>query len=199
VDPKIAAAAKPRYLDPKESSREAVRLRLSKLDPKWILATSKKIQDSVTGLDEFKKADVIGCYLALDTEVQTAGIIAACRKAGKRVCVPAFRPKKKDYGMSWYNAGDATVMGPFGVTEPRTPQWMTPSDVDLMVVPALAFDEHGRRLGHGGGNYDRILSGFPGLSVCVAFECQRLTAVPVDEHDIDVELIVTERKTYRPA
>lgn len=189
---------KPRYMDPKESARDSVRLRMDKLDPAWILQASRKIQETVTSLDEFKKAEIVGCYLALPTEAQTGAIIAACRKAGKRVCVPAYRPKKKDYAMSWYNAGDPTVMGPYGVTEPRAPQWMTPSDIDLMIVPALAFDEYGRRLGHGGGNFDRILSGFPGTSVCIGFECQKLAAVPVEEHDYEVDLIVTERRTYRP-
>ncbi|MFH0908235.1 MAG: 5-formyltetrahydrofolate cyclo-ligase [bacterium] len=192
------AAEKAKHLDPKESSREAVRLRMIELDPAWILQASRKIQDTVIGLDEFARAEVVGCYVALPTEAQTGAIIAACRKAGKRICVPAYRPGKKDYAMSWYNAGDPMVMGPYGVPEPRTPQWMTPSDIDAMIVPAVAFDEYGRRLGHGGGHFDRILTGFPGISVCIAFECQKLAAVPAEEHDCEVDLIVTERQIYRP-
>jgi 5-formyltetrahydrofolate cyclo-ligase len=194
----MVPAQKPRFMNAKEAARDQTRLRLAKLDPDWILATSRTVQDRVIALPEFKKAAVVGCYISLPSEVQTGAIIAACRKAGKKVCVPASRPKKKDYAMCWYNAGETTIVGPWGIAEPRNREFAS-SEIDLMIVPCLAFDPHGRRLGHGGGHFDRLLAGLSSTNICLAFEVQKLTAAPYDEHDVDVDIVVTEKTVYRPA
>jgi 5-formyltetrahydrofolate cyclo-ligase len=192
-------APKPRFMDPKEAARDQTRLRLAKLDQDWILQASRKIQDQLLALEEFKAAQVVGCYLSLPNEVQTAGLVSACRKAGKKVAVPAFRPKKKDYAMCWYKPGEMTLVGPWGIAEPRDREFMAASEIDLMIVPCLAFDEFGRRLGHGGGHYDRLLAGANCTNLCLAFEVQKIAAVPTKDYDVDVDIIVTERSVYRPA
>jgi 5-formyltetrahydrofolate cyclo-ligase len=193
----LVPAPKPRFMDPKEAARDQTRLRLAKLDPGWMLKASRRIQESLVALPEFKEAEVVGLYLSLPSEVQTGGIISACAKAGKKVAVPAFRPKKKDYAMCWYKPGETTIVGPWGIAEPRDREFMASSEIDVMVVPCLAFDEYGRRLGHGGGHFDRLLAGAASTNICLAFEVQKIAAVPVKDYDVDMDIIVTERNVYR--
>jgi 5-formyltetrahydrofolate cyclo-ligase len=100
--------------------------------------------------------------------------------------------------MCWYNSGETTMVGPWGIAEPRNPEFTASSEIDLMIVPCLAFDQHGRRLGHGGGHFDRLLAGLSSTNICIAFEAQQLTAVPCDEHDVEVDIVVTEKTVYRP-
>lgn len=195
----LVPAPRPRFMDAKETARDQTRLRLAKLDADWILKASRTAQERILALDEFKRAAVVGCYLALPGEVQTAAILSACRKAGKKVAVPAFRPKRRDYAMCWYKPGETTVVGPWGIAEPRDREFMSASEIDLMVVPCLAFDEYGRRLGHGGGHFDRLLAGTSCTIACLAFEVQKLAAVPAGDLDVDVDIVATERALYRPA
>ena len=68
------------------------------------------------------------------------------------------------------------------------------SDVDLAIIPGVAFDERGNRLGYGMGYYDRLLSRFKGSTVALAFELQILPSVPREEHDVRVGKIVTEKR-----
>ena len=79
-----------------------------------------------------------------------------------------------------------------------TPADWLDAELDLLLVPLVAFDAYGRRLGHGRGYYDRMLSRCPGLKVGVAFEVQRMTAVPTEAHDVGLDLVVTEARVYHP-
>jgi 5-formyltetrahydrofolate cyclo-ligase len=86
--------------------------------------------------------------------------------------------------------------GHLGVPEPLHPRWLLAADIDVMIVPVVAFDRHLRRLGHGGGNFDRLLAHHTGTKIGVAFEGQRMTVVPVEPHDVPLDLVVTEERAY---
>jgi 5-formyltetrahydrofolate cyclo-ligase len=68
--------------------------------------------------------------------------------------------------------------------------------VDLALVPGLAFDASGRRLGHGGGHFDRLLARTAGLRAGVAFEVQMVRRVPVDAHDVNMDAVITDKRKY---
>lgn len=94
------------------------------------------------------------------------------------------------------------VDGPDKVPEPESPVWADWAQVDLIFVPAVAFDEHGRRLGRGRGYYDQILrqrreAGGDFYSVGLAFDFQILPAVPVEDWDECVDLVITEARCIR--
>jgi 5-formyltetrahydrofolate cyclo-ligase len=91
------------------------------------------------------------------------------------------------------------IRHPFGMEEPEPNLPVIPSsDVELALVPGLAFDRQGRRLGYGGGYFDRFLRDFTGISVGVIFQALLLDHLPIGEHDVPVKWIVTENGIYHP-
>ena len=83
-----------------------------------------------------------------------------------------------------------------GILEPRT---FAPADApaDIAIVPGVAFDAQGHRLGHGKGYYDEMLRSFAGLKIALAFNCQMLPTVPATDHDVPMDVVVTETTVYR--
>jgi 5-formyltetrahydrofolate cyclo-ligase len=161
---------------------------------------SRQVQAHAAELPEFGAARVVCSYIALEWEPGTAWLIDRARRDGKKICVPALQAGRDGYGLSAMTEGDRLVAGPHGVPQPETIEWVHLEDVDLMVVPGVAFDEQCRRLGRGGGHYDR-LAGAPGgekvFKVGLAFDWQIVERVPVGERDVRMDAVVTETKTTR--
>ncbi len=166
----------------KQVVREVVRQVRRTLDPKWTEGASKYVQKRAVALPEFDAAKVIFCYMATGPEVHTDAILRAAWKAGKRVCVPATEPGQKRYRRAWLVAKAPTAPRRHGIAEPEELQWAEGVAVDLVFVPGLAFDANGGRLGHGGGDYDRLLAD-PDLrharKVGLAFEYQMEKETPM--------------------
>lgn len=98
-------------------------------------------------------------------------------------------------------ADDPLAPGPYGIRQPDPTRGrlVLPEQIDVVIVPCVAFDKKCRRLGHGGGYYDRYFLRCPqALLVAAAFEAQRLGAVETDENDVPIHIIVTEKKVYLP-
>lgn len=115
-----------------------------------------------------------------------------------------FYPKvMEDENLAFYRNGerDGWVRGKYGLLEPRAHPGVEGlrSGFDLVVVPGVAFDSMGRRLGRGYGYYDRFLAGLPGsvVTVGLAFSWQLLPEVPVDSWDVPVDVVVTEDRAIR--
>ena len=87
----------------------------------------------------------------------------------------------------------------FGIRVPRNRRVITPDALDMVIVPGLAYDPHGHRLGQGGGFYDRYLKSLPELTTRVGacFSIQLISAIPTEHHDEPVHLVVTERDVHR--
>lgn len=137
----------------------------------------------------------VALYAAMRGEVGTDLVRSRCLAAG----VHLFYPRVMGDGELFFfrhREGDGWVAGRFGIREPRA----VPGDegvrggFDLVVVPGLAFDSRGRRLGQGYGCYDRFLAALDGTAVTVglAFSWQLVPEVPVDEWDVPVDAVVTE-------
>ena len=86
------------------------------------------------------------------------------------------------------------ISGMMNIDEPADPVWVDADDIDMFLVPGLAFDVHGGRIGYGGGCYDGIMKGRNGLKVALAYDFQLFDEVPVEEHDVFVNVIITETK-----
>ncbi len=120
-----------------------------------------------------------------------------------RFCFPRVLPGEQLEFRFVGNPGDESQFraGYKGIREPReTSPLVRKEDILVCLVPLLAFDEAGGRLGHGKGYYDRFLSGFSGLKVGLGFECQRAAALPLEPHDHKLDLMVTEARIrdFRP-
>ena len=143
---------------------------------------------------------IAALYCALAGEVPTERIRRAYLAAGARLYYPrvtgggtlAFYPHRE---------GDGWETGPYGIPEPSIPASVAPrlSGWDIVVVPGLAFDRRGNRLGHGFGYYDRFLGTLPESvpRVGLAWASQRIPEVPVDAWDVPVHALVTEEGVIR--
>ena len=183
-----------------QETKETIRKRISEmrrqLGPGVIRESSAMIAAAVLRMNEFNAAGVVGAYMAMPREVQTMDLVYAASDMGKQVCVPAWNPEKELYEMARYDIGMEMISGPVGILEPKEADWVPPEEINVMLVPAIAFDPNGGRLGHGGGHYDRLLQGGACYRVGLAFEFQVVKAIPLDEHDVPVDVVVTERGTY---
>ena len=159
---------------------------------------SKKICSRIARTKAFREADTILAYLATWDEVDLSSLCEKAAKLGKKVAYPV---SYKGGIMEAYvpDGPESLVKGLLGITapDPEKSALLAPEDLDLVLVPLVAFDEEKRRLGHGGGYYDRYL---PKCSkaklIAVAFEAQKLEKIVVDSYDVLMKTIVTEQKVY---
>lgn len=174
----------------------------NRLSDAGIAVKSRRITDLLLSrLDPVKKASVVMGYLSFGSEVRTDSFLQEMFKSGKEIVVPAVYPdtkKIKAYPIN--NLDKDLTRGHYGIREPvnrRYPAGL--GKIDLVLVPGVAFDLSGNRIGYGAGYYDRFLAGAdPGLSkVSVCFECQLRESIPVDDHDIGVDFIVTEDRLIK--
>lgn len=141
----------------------------------------------------FQSAATVCSYMAIGNEVDTAGIIDAALAQGKRVVLPRTWFAERRLSLHQVTTLDDLVPGRYGILEPSpdAPQ-VDPGDVDLFLVPGAVFDTAGNRLGYGAGFYDALLTGSRGWRVALAYACQLTPHVPVDPHDVPMQLIATE-------
>ena len=143
----------------------------------------------------WRGARTVGLYLRQGpAEPDTAGLLAACRREGKAVAVPAWDGAAKAYFWAALEPDEALAAGPMGIPQPAAPRRVGAAAVDLFVVPGLLFDETGTRLGHGAGHIDRLLAGRrPGATVLgLAFPWQVLppgARLPREATDVPADRI----------
>lgn len=166
------------------------------MEPELVVAASERIQRTIMEQEEFKEAESIGLYLALPYEIQTNQLIETSWYGNKRVCVPAFNEENARYELTWVGREDETRYGRWNIQEPTSTKRAGVTELDLIIVPALAYDHQGARLGHGGGHYDRILGSWLGYKIGVAFDFQIFDSIPTGKHDIPVDRVVTEKTIY---
>lgn len=163
-------------------------------------AAGALIQRRVLRLPEWRAARKVCCYLALPGEAPTRKLLAAGWRNGRRVCVPAWRTDDGKYAPAWLRSGEKVKPGRWRVPQPQKPRWVKREAVDLVIVPGLAFDRRGGRVGHGRGFYDRLLcrAGLQGaFKVGLAYEFQMRSRVPVGVRDVRLDAVVTEKSVYR--
>jgi 5-formyltetrahydrofolate cyclo-ligase len=182
----------------KPSLRAAAMLRRDGLDERE--RRSATICARISASPSYAAAHAIHCYLPMRSEVDTRPLIADALARGKRVAVPIVVPKAAELAHAWLDslAADALAPGAFGTFNPRDLRPAAPGDWELVIVPLLAFDRRGYRLGYGKGYYDRLLAASPVTSIGVAFATQEIDLLPAEAHDIALDCIVTEREVIRP-
>jgi len=151
------------------------------------LITRKLLRNKV-----FKKAKIVMFYIAFGGEVNTEEMIREAKKIGKLVCVPVCRKDRETMQPAIFEDHAKLKKGPYGVLEPVTQVQVKPEDLDLIIVPGLAFDKKGNRLGRGKGCYDRFLSTLSEKtpSIGLAFDFQLLPLIPTTCYDVSVKEII---------
>lgn len=180
----------------KAALRADLRQRLSQSDPAENAACDVCITQRVFALPEFQTAERIFAYCSVVPEVDTHAILSRARRCGKTVALPVTQP---DGQMQFARYDGVLVPGHHGIPEPpRSAQILLPQPGDLMLVPALAYDRTGRRLGRGGGYYDRFLACADCCTVGLIRAAFLLDALPTEWNDVPVSAVITEDGVLLP-
>jgi 5-formyltetrahydrofolate cyclo-ligase len=160
----------------------------NRLEGSEIVKRSKRIQEFVINSKEFQPVKVVGAYFAFGSEVKTDLIIERARMLGKKIVLPSVKEDK----ITFYELSSSKylIRGRFGIMEPVP--YKRVSKIDLLVVPGIAFDKKGYRLGYGKGYYDRLLSGKRTFSIGLAYSFQLLENLPHDRYDKRLDAIASE-------
>ncbi len=185
------------------SMREKAELRTEYLARRDALSQSEisdrshSILERLSALPEFLDASQILSYVSKDNEVVTSPLIRDLLEADRSVLVPI---SQDDGTLVWSSLKslDDLGSGAFGVPEPLPNQRriVEPAPDALVIVPCVAFTPAGGRLGHGKGYFDRFLAQHSGTSVGLAFESQKIERLPIEEHDIALDIVLTESGCY---
>ncbi len=155
-----------------------------------------QILSQVRALPQFAQADTLLTYLSVGSEADTKALIQSAWDLGKQVAIPRCTGAHQ---MEWFliESFQGLEQSPFGILEPplEPKHRMSAFGADaLAIVPGLAFDAQGFRLGYGGGFYDAFLEGFPGTSVGLCYGCQRVMSLEDlgarDPHDLPVDQVI---------
>jgi 5-formyltetrahydrofolate cyclo-ligase len=140
---------------------------------------------------------IVSGFMPLKSEINTLPLMRKLSEAGARLALPAIDGRGKPLIMRAYAIGDALAPGQWGIREPK-PEAAEVAP-DILLVPLLAFDRSGNRLGYGAGYYDMTIAQFravkPVLAVGVAYAAQEIAAVPVSPRDARLDLVLTEHET----
>lgn len=181
----------------KQALREQMRAQRNALGADEVAERSRAVAARLLLLPEIHKAGAIFVYLSYKNEVDTHGLVIKWLAAGKRVCVPAFDAARRCYRPCELHDFDRDlVAGKLGILEPREAMSCA-EPADAAIVPGLAFDARGHRLGYGKGYYDRMLAMFGGVKIGLALDFQMQPAVPVGASDVTLDIVVSESEVYR--
>ncbi len=181
----------------KSALRREVAARRQKANDTQRHAAGRALRDAVLSLPEIQMAGTVAAYVSVGTEPGTRGLIYALWKRGTYVLLPLLRP---DDDLDWasYEGPDSLAAGPRGLLEPTEPPRgvQAVTSADLVIVPALAVDVRGMRLGRGGGSYDRALArvGAAIPTVALIYDDELLEEVPAGPLDQPVRMAARPRQ-----
>lgn len=194
----------------KAALRSEMLRRRAELGPVAAAAASAAIAARVLALPEWRRAATVMLYVPIAHEVDCRPLIEAALAAGKRLALPRVRSRPDAAGVlrpQRPHAMDAVVIrnypgdlrpGVMRILEPAAGEVLDPAEIDFIGAPGLAFDAYGRRLGYGGGFYDRFLAVASRADVVgLCFQAQWIDAVPAGPEDRRVHAVVTEEGVHR--
>jgi len=156
---------------------------------------SRRIKDRLFSTDEFKDAETVLFYISYDNEVYTHEMIQGSLRMKKHIAVPKTDLRTRTIICSSLLKWDDLLSGTYTILEPRQDcvNKISPESFDLVIIPGIAFDCQGNRIGHGKGYFDRLLQKkIHAHRFGLAFELQIVESIPTERHDRTVEKIVTE-------
>jgi 5-formyltetrahydrofolate cyclo-ligase len=183
-------------MDDKKTIRMRMKELLSGLSKQTYEDYSNKIAQNLYQQEEWMESKIIGITISRKPEVDTYPIITKAWQEGKCVVVPKCSPENKNLSFRTLTDFSQLESVYFGLLEPIIEETaeINPEEIDLLIVPGLAFTRDGFRLGFGGGYYDRFLANFNGNTVSLAFSEQIIQQFPIEEFDIPVSKIITVRE-----
>ena len=191
----------------KKRLREKLLKKRDSIPPDLKAQKESEIEKKLFDLDIFKKAECLLMYVSFRSEVDTRRYLDDVLKMNKRLILPVVDTRHAL--LKLYEIKDTSELAPgyMGIPEPeiRENRRATIKDIDLVVIPGTGFDIKGNRLGYGGGYYDRLLSYESKqlaevehiTTIALAFEEQIGDEIPAEPHDIQVDMIITDKQLIR--
>ena len=187
--------------DRKNAIRSDMRTRLATLTAaqraEWSTAACARLIRSVA----FARASRVMLYMPMRSEVDVISVALEAFRLGKSVCVPRVDGSRKNMNAVETTSFDDESMDSdsLGVRAPKVGQEIPHEEIDLVIVPGVAFDMHGFRLGRGGGYYDRYLARFSRntATIGVCFDVQFVEEIPTEPTDIAVHAVVSDRRAVQ--
>lgn len=185
--------------DPKPLLRNEMKRRRAMMASANPLAGEQLAQSVSAAFDAGEWPDVravISGYYPIQSEINPFPLLQAFQSRGHALCLPALVPSEEGFRMIFrrFSIGDSLILGPFDIRQPIDSA--EEIDPDIVLLPMLAFDRQGRRLGYGGGYYDRALEALRSRkainAVGIAFSGQELAEIPFEVHDQPIDVMFTE-------
>ncbi len=140
-------------------------------------------------LPEFFSSKVIFLYISVGDEADTVRLFNLSLEMGKRVCIPKCEGKGIMRAIEVFGKDDL-IPDKYGIPSAEGEE-ISPCDIDFAIVPAVAFEKSGKRLGRGGGYYDRFLENLDAFTVGICHPCQILDEIQTEKHDVPVNLVIS--------
>lgn len=168
------------------------------LSKKAVARASARVCQKLIQLDEYRQAKTILFYMAVRNEIDVLQAIWQAWQDGKSVVLPRVKGSMIECILVEQLA--QLQKGTFGILEPKNGKNVDPQQLDLVIVPGVAFDVQGYRLGYGGGYYDRLFSQYPSLKrIGVLEHGQLVTTVYPEAHDQKMDVLITSEQIFRIA
>ena len=173
----------------KRTLRKEIRAEIAKLSIEEKQSLSTQIFSKIATLSKLEEASVVALFVSLSDEPQTATFIEQLLQKNKRVVIPRIEGDE----MNFYDISEGVEKGAFDIMEPTAKTPVEPSEIDVMIVPGVAFTIEGARCGRGKGFYDKYLSrkGFGAHTIGVCYPCQIVENLPTEEHDRMLDCVIS--------
>lgn len=183
----------------KQALRNQMRMVRNALPQSACEARSLEILKRLLSLAELQGAATVLAFASIRKEVRTQAIIDAASSAGKRIALP--RVHGEELRLHLVDSESRLAPGAFSVPEPaEDDESIEPGEIDFALIPALAVDPRGYRIGYGGGYYDRLIPRLSNACTCaVAYDFQLISEVPEQPFDVSVDLVITDSRVIRTA
>lgn len=173
----------------KQTLRREIGARKRAMTPAEIDARSRVLAERLYATEAYQLVRSLYAYLAFNQEVRTRPVIERAWADGKRVAVPKIMDGEMRF--IWIDGFDGLAENRFGILEPVSDAPVADDEAALVLVPGLAFDARGYRVGYGGGYYDRWLAAHPLCpAVALCFGFQRVDKIEHEAHDVPVGLVI---------
>ncbi|WP_054635446.1 5-formyltetrahydrofolate cyclo-ligase [Thalassobacillus sp. C254] len=183
----------------KTDIRKAVRKYFAQLAAEEYTKKCSRVHNQLYRTEQWRQARMIALTLSTKNEIDTRAVIKKAWSEGKQVAVPKVNPLT--HSMTFYKLTSFNQLKEqyAGIQEPDASQAapVLPEDIQLMIVPGLAFDWGRYRIGFGGGYYDRFLAAHLVPTCALALDFQLFEKLPREEHDKPVDIVLTEEKVFR--
>ncbi|MCR4335056.1 MAG: 5-formyltetrahydrofolate cyclo-ligase [archaeon] len=184
----------------KDFLRELMKKKRKYLSDAEVFEKSKKITQNLFSLKEINQAQNIALYISFNNEVETKQIIEKLWKQGKNVFVPVMKEESEEHlYFAKIDSFEGLIENNKGILEPKEKVFIPPNEIELFIVPGVAFDKKGNRIGWGKGFYDKFFNfnKIVAKKIGLAFEFQIVESISHKAHDVKMDFVVTEKKVFQ--